>query len=95
MMLEWANRVTNLFDWINFAGLNECYISLDWDQRFACVITICLAITYYFYKAQQPADQYAEHVPVNFLQNTISDRAALHCTATARILIPAECSAIS
>ena len=34
--------------------------------------------------------------PVNFLQNTFSDRMnALHCTATARILIPAECSAFS
>ena len=33
--------------------------------------------------------------PVDFLQNTFSDRNALHYTATARILIPAECSAVS
>ena len=34
-------------------------------------------------------------VPVNFLQNTFSDRTHCNCTATARMLIPAECSAVS
>ena len=38
---------------------------------------------------------FADALPVEILQNTISDRVALHCTATARVLIPAECSAIS
>ena len=33
--------------------------------------------------------------PVNFLQNTFSDRTHCICTATARVLIPAECSAVS
>ena len=38
-----------------------------------------------------PADSW----PVNFLQNTFSDRTHCNCTATARMLIPAECSAVS
>ena len=37
---------------------------------------------------------YDAYKPVKILQNTISDRAALHCTATARSLIHAECSAV-
>ena len=35
------------------------------------------------------------HWPVEILQNTFFRSNALHCTATARILIPAECSAVS
>ena len=34
-------------------------------------------------------------VPVENLQNTFSDRTRCICTATARVLIPAECSAVS
>jgi len=34
-------------------------------------------------------------LPVNILRNTFFRSNALHCTATARVLIPAECSAIS
>ena len=34
------------------------------------------------------------HSPSRFVQNTFFRTNALHCTATARILIPAECSAI-
>ena len=33
--------------------------------------------------------------PVEILQNTFFGSNALHCTAMARILIPAECSAVS
>ena len=44
--------------------------------------------------ATGPVDGYF-HQPVNFLQNTFFRSSALHCTATARILIPAECSAFS
>ena len=34
-------------------------------------------------------------LPVKISRNTFSDRSALHCTATARILILAQCSAVS
>ena len=33
--------------------------------------------------------------PVEIMQNTFFRSNALHCTATARVLIPAQCSAIS
>ena len=36
-----------------------------------------------------------EPLPVKILQNTFSDRTHVHCTAMARVLIPAQCSAIS
>ena len=36
-----------------------------------------------------------EPQPVNFLQNTFSDRTHCNGTATARMLIPAECSTVS
>ena len=41
------------------------------------------------------AEAGAEAQPVEILQNTFSDRTLCIFTATARVLIPAECSAVS